>query len=297
MIKKHCLILPLAWTLFQLSNVLCNKLSPVQNNELATRIKHYAKLYGYYKTAECVALLAVRTPEINWNVKDFNDVIHHTKIQIFAKTGLEYLNKLKNDSSWKNVNGLSELYEEHLSFSKSVQKYQHHNASKEIGSKLGNKKSKIDLTIVFNNFTKSLDNACTARKDLYTTAAVNFATANKLKNPKTIDESILIEEEDLEETMEMEFMQSRENVEQKCLRMSGMQLDQNAIDEFLTKSDLTNVPMSEFKDAVVQMISAVQKFEKFRIDRYPNESPSSIMNTAVSEMFREASHEFGKKFT
>ncbi|CAH8862442.1 unnamed protein product [Trichobilharzia szidati] len=295
MIKKHCLVLPLVWTLFQLSYVLCNKLSPVQNNELATRIKHYAELYGYYKTAECVALLAVTTPEINWNVTVFNYVIRDTKKQIYVKNALEYLNKLKKDSNWKNVNYLSQLYEHHLNFSKTVQEKFHRNAAKVVASKLGNKKSKIDLTTVFNNFTKSLGNAWAARKDLYTTAAVNFATANKLVNPKIINESVLLAEEDLQVSMEKEFVQSRDNVERKCFQMSGMQLDRNAVDEFLTKSNSTNEKISEFKNAVVQMISEVQKFEKFRIDRFPRQIPLSIIITAVNTMFREGLHEFGRK--
>ncbi|CAH8862448.1 unnamed protein product [Trichobilharzia szidati] len=244
MIKKHCLVLPLAWTLFQLSYVLCNKLSPVQNNELATRIKHYAELYGYYKTAE---------------------FIRDIKKQIYVKHALEYLNKLKMDSNWKNVKYLSEPYEDHPSFSETFEEYHHRNAAKEIASKLRDKKSKIDLTTVFNNFTKSLDNAWAARKDLYTTAAVNFATANKLENPETINEN---------------------NVERKCFQMSGMQLDRNAVDEFLTKSNSTNEKISEFKNAVVQMISEVQKVEKFRIDKYPNRN---VAKEIVSELVNKKS--------
>nr|CAH8860610.1 unnamed protein product [Trichobilharzia regenti] len=295
MIEKHCLILAFVWTLFQLSHVLCNELSPVQNNELDTLIKRYSEIYGSYKSAECVALLAVRTPEIDWKVEDFNDVITDTKYQTLAKNVVEYLNKLKDDSYWKNVNGLSQFREEFKGYTEDVEKNHNRNAVEDIGSELGHVESKIDLTTVYDNLVKSLENAWTARKDLYATAAVNYAAANMLKIPEVSDANELTAGEDLGNLIEKDFIQSRENVEEKCLRMSGMQLDQNAANEILTKSDSTSEPVSEFRGAVAQLISEVEKVEKLRIDRLSNQTPLSIANIAVNAMFREAYHKFGQK--
>ncbi|CAH8829746.1 unnamed protein product [Trichobilharzia szidati] len=102
-------------------------------------------------------------------------------------------------------------------------------------------------------------------------------------------------EDKLGKPIEKEFIKSRDNAERKCLRMSGMQLDQNATDQFLTKSYSKNGPMSEFKDAVVQLISEVEKVEKQRIHGITNMSTMSIIRIVSDAMFREARHEFGTK--
>ncbi|CAH8829631.1 unnamed protein product [Trichobilharzia szidati] len=204
MIKKHCLILPFVWTLFQMSYVLCNELSPEQNNELNRLIKNYSEIYGLYKTAECVALLAVRKNETIRYAKDFNEVISDTKFQISKIAWVDSLN-------------------DYMHY-KGFPMHHYSDTLKDIRSKLEEMKSKIDLTTVYDNFVKFLRNAWTARKDLYTKAALYYKAEDRSENAHP---NQLMFEDKLGKPIEKEFIKSRDNAERKCLRMSGMQVDKN----------------------------------------------------------------------
>nr|CAH8860785.1 unnamed protein product [Trichobilharzia regenti] len=155
---------------------------------------------------------------------------------------------------------------------------------------------KLNLTTVFSTFVNSLGDVWKARKDLFVTAAMYYKTVDMPEYHDINDENGETIEEDAEDPFENEFIVSRENVEKKCLRMSGMKLNKNGANEFLTKSDQKNVRISEFKDAVVQLISEVEMVEKHRIDRLHIQSPTSIVNTAVNVMQQEDYHEFGDEY-
>nr|CAH8862111.1 unnamed protein product [Trichobilharzia regenti] len=272
MIEKHCLILAFVWTLFQLSDVLCNEISPAERiglyilGELDKLIEEYSELYGRYKTAECVAFLAVRSPEISWTMKEFNNVIRDTKFQIFANTSVDYLNKLTKDFCWKNVNGFSGVYSVSLDTIEYVYSLHSHTVFENIGHKLGNMEPKIDLTTVFTDLVNSLRDAWMARKELLITTAMYYKTMNMAENHDIDYENEHIEE-DLGEIIEVEFVKSRGTVEQKCQNMLGMQIDKNTTKTLLKQTNHKNVPKSEFGRALAQLKSEVQKLEKHRIDR------------------------------
>ncbi|CAH8862133.1 unnamed protein product [Trichobilharzia szidati] len=296
MIEKHLLIMACVWTLFQMSYVLCKEISPAKRNELDTLIKRYSELYGHYKTNECVALLTVRSPEINWTVEDFNEIIRNTKFQVFADTTVDYLNKLKGDSNWKNLNGFSAIYDSTIETAEYVYLFHSRTVFEDIDDKMRNMKVKIDLPAVFANLVNSLRDAWTARKDLLVSPAVYYyKTVHMLENHDInyTDENITVE--DWGKIIEKEFIKSREKVEQECLRMSGMQPNVTAVKMLLKKSDWKNVPKSEFGNALVQLISEVEKVEKHRIDRFHTPSPLNIVTTALDAMVQEASHDFGAK--
>nr|CAH8862206.1 unnamed protein product [Trichobilharzia regenti] len=247
MTEKHCLILTFVWTLFQLVYVLCNGISPTERIKFNTLIKNYSKLYGRYKTAECAALLALTSPDISSTLCDFNYVIHNNKFQIFAKTSMEYLSRLKRDCRWNYEEGFSELFK---------------------------------IFKVFVTFVKSLNDAWMARKDLFISTALYYKNADIQMRQYYFGSNQFIGE-DLGIATESEFVKLRRTVEQKCQIMSGIQIDAKTAKEFFKKSDGRNAPMSEFKEAVVQLVSEVEKVEKHRINRLHTQLPLDIMNTAL----------------
>nr|CAH8862209.1 unnamed protein product [Trichobilharzia regenti] len=229
MTEKHCLILTFVWTLFQLVYVLCNGISPTERIKFNTLIKNYSKLYGRYKTAECAALLALTSPDISSTLCDFNYVIHNNKFQIFAKTSMEYLSRLKRDCRWNYEEGFSELFK---------------------------------IFKVFVTFVKSLNDAWMARKDLFISTALYYKNADIQMRQYYFGSNQFIGE-DLGIATESEFVKLR------------------TAKEFFKKSDGRNAPMSEFKEAVVQLVSEVEKVEKHRINRLHTQLPLDIMNTAL----------------
>nr|CAH8862168.1 unnamed protein product [Trichobilharzia regenti] len=278
MVKKNCLILAFVWTLFQFSYVLCNEISSAKSTELNSLIKRYSDLFGRYKSAECAAFLVVSSPEIKWTLKEFNDVIRDTKLQIFANTSVDYLNKLKSEYTWKNVNEVSYLYHDYIGQLKDVEEYHNNTVFEKVWTKMGNMKVTVNLHAVFENYLKSLGNAWTARKDLYTTA----------------DEPITAEE--WGEIIEREFIKSREKFEQECLRISRIQPNETSNEILLKKSDGKNLPISELQYDLVQLMSEVEKVEKLRIERFHTLTALDIMNIALDTMQRERDHEFGEQY-
>nr|CAH8838532.1 unnamed protein product [Trichobilharzia regenti] len=292
--RRHCLILAFVWTLLQLSYVVCNEISPAERSEMDKLIKKYSELYGRYKTAECVAFLTVRLPEINLTVEDFNSVTRDTKYQIFVNTSVDYLKKLKDESTWKNVNEVSDLYREYTEYLKDIDDYYNSTVFENIGAKMRNRNVRINLTEVFTDLVNSLRDAWTARKNLYTTAAVYYKTDNIPKNHDITDANEQFSVEDWGQFIEKEFIKSREKFEQKCQGMPGTRLGINAAKKLLKKSDWKKRPKSEFEHAVVQLISEVEKVEKQRIERLPTLTGMDIMNTVLDAMAHERDHEFGE---
>nr|CAH8862215.1 unnamed protein product [Trichobilharzia regenti] len=141
-------------------------------------------------------------------------------------------------------------------------------------------KTSMEYLSIFVTFVKSLNDAWMARKDLFISTALYYKNADIQMRQYYFGSNQFIGE-DLGIATESEFVKLRRTVEQKCQIMSGIQIDAKTAKEFFKKSDGRNAPMSEFKEAVVQLVSEVEKVEKHRINRLHTQLPLDIMNTAL----------------
>nr|CAH8862218.1 unnamed protein product [Trichobilharzia regenti] len=123
-------------------------------------------------------------------------------------------------------------------------------------------KTSMEYLSIFVTFVKSLNDAWMARKDLFISTALYYKNADIQMRQYYFGSNQFIGE-DLGIATESEFVKLR------------------TAKEFFKKSDGRNAPMSEFKEAVVQLVSEVEKVEKHRINRLHTQLPLDIMNTAL----------------